>query len=451
MKLQVKQNKRGLSINLKNRNFYLAYPEKIWQSYSQKAKNFLTNELAFLLTEEIPLLVRAKKVEYNTKRPFFIKQFKDSVIKEIPSIADDYKLSTKKLLQQFKNIKFVFSDDNKKPIKLTKLKLDKEKTIIPFSCGKDSLLSAALAKELSLKPVLVHIDDTTSPKENKIKIAFTKKLAKEQKLKYYVVKNQIEKLNDFEFWNRAETCIGFAHMITSFPFISLPFSNFFHAKYILQGNEKSLDFSYKNNKNYICYPSYDQTVRGMEKQNKTLSVIGARVISFLKPIKDITITRILHKRYKNFAKYQISCVGLDASSRKRWCCACSTCADNFILLKANNINTKKIGMQNMLSKKYKRYYVLFAGAEGKEIDRYDKGKEARDGQLLAFYLAYKNHARGYLIDLFKKRFLKEVLTREDKLRKKFFKIYHSSTLENLPAKIRKKLLGIYKEELKGLV
>ena len=87
-------------------------------------------------------------------------------------------------------------------------------------------------------------------------------------------------------------------------------------------------------------------------------------------------------------------------------------------------------------------YVLFStkGAE----DKYDKAPESRDQQLLAFYMAYKNGAKGYAIEKFKKKFLKEATAREDELYKKFFKVHPALTLT---PKLRKEVTSIYKEEL----
>ena len=55
-------------------------------------------------------------------------------------------------------------------------------------------------------------------------------------------------------------------------------------------------------------------------------------------------------------------------------------------------------------------------------ESYEKSKEAYDQQLLAFYLAYRNKAKGYLIDLFKKKYLKQAKQREDELINKFLKV-----------------------------
>jgi len=109
---------------------------------------------------------------------------------------------------------------------------------------------------------------------------------------------------------------------------------------------------------------------------------------------------------------------------------------------AHGFDLKSVGLRSMLSRRFRNYYTLFG--MNPKIDRYEKSTETRDQQLLAFYMAYKNGVKGQLIDLFKKMFLSEAVTRADELRKKFFKIYKT----DLPNNLRTKLHTILKEELK---
>ncbi|MEM5793390.1 MAG: hypothetical protein QXY45_03500 [Candidatus Aenigmatarchaeota archaeon] len=78
---------------------------------------------------------------------------------------------------------------------------------------------------------------------------------------------------------------------------------------------------------------------------------------------------------------------------------------------------------------------------------YERSQEAKEEQLLAFYMAYKNGEKGYLINLFKKNFLKEAKEKEEALFKKFFSIHKSITI---PSRIKRKLNSIFKEELSEL-
>ncbi len=209
-----------------------------------------------------------------------------------------------------------------------------------------------------------------------------------------------------------------------------------------------MNFSFYNKDGFLTYPAFDQTTIWTKQQDIMMKIMTSgkvTVMSVIEPLTNIAITTILHKRYKKFGKYEVSCDFLNTTSEKRWCHNCSKCARLSIFMKANRIDTKIIGLKdNLLSKKHKKLYCLF---DGKEVDCYEKSREARDQQLLAFYMAYKNKEKGYLIDLFKKKFLKEAKSREDYLFKKFFSIYESVTIPN---KIKNKVFSIFREELSDI-
>ena len=96
----------------------------------------------------------------------------------------------------------------------------------------------------------------------------------------------------------------------------------------------------------------------------------------------------------------------------------------------------------MFDKKFKKFFILF---KGEEIDRYHKIEWSREEELLAFYLAYRNKARGYLIDEFKKKFLEEAKEREDELYKNVFSAHKAGL--GMSKKIEREVWSIYKEEL----
>jgi hypothetical protein len=161
-------------------------------------------------------------------------------------------------------------------------------------------------------------------------------------------------------------------------------------------------------------------------------------------LTNIAEVKILFSRYPEFARYEVSCDCLYGTKEKRWCHECSKCARLGMLMLSQGFNPKTAGLNPLLEKRFQKCYVLFG--MNPEIDRYEKTREARDQQLLAFYMAYKKGVKGEIIDLFKKRFLKEAEEREDELRKRFFKIYET----DLPASINNKLNSIFKEELREL-
>ncbi len=442
---------KGMAVDLysKSRIIHtrLIYPEKIWQQYNQKQK--LARNLSYLLTLPLPLVGKFQKLQYNTPKPEFFNKFQKLMLKDLPSSTFEYKTQdAEKLKKQFLSTKIIFS--NKKQIQDKQTKKEKKNkdtnadATILLSLGKDSLLTLAVSKEIGLNPVVMYINDTISPAENKIKIETFQNLIKNKILsRGHIITNSIEKLNDFETWNRQEMAFNYAHMVTSFYFISLPITDFYNSRYIMTGNEKNMDF-YLKKKDRKLYPVVDQTMKYTKKQDKMLKTFDKDLSAFsiIRPITDLAIIKILHTRYPEIAKFQISCYGLDASNKKRWCQECFACTGASLFLSAFDINPKKIGLKKFFKKKHKSLYSLF---NPKGMDIYDT-LFSREQELLSLLFAMRNKQKGYIIDKFKERFLKEALEKEDELRKKYFSIYSS----RIPQKIKPKVISIYKEELRDL-
>ncbi|MBN2599520.1 MAG: hypothetical protein JXA75_03180 [Candidatus Thermoplasmatota archaeon] len=389
----------------------------------------------------MPLISEIDNLQYNTPPPLFEDKIKEIILHQIPGIADDYDLDTQQTIQRFKNIHYQFTG-------ASNIDADAnadDGAILLLSCGKDSLLTLGFARELDFDITPIFINDTTTPFENSVSLEILKKIAKEQDIHIEIVTNNIEKLNDFEEWNKPPSCLGYAHMITGFCFLALPFLHN-NASMVLLGNQQNMNFSFRTKQEYVGYGSYDQTTTARHEQQKMLKYFNDQfqIHSLVEPLTDIAEMKILFSRYSELAKYQFSCNCLYGSDEKRWCHTCNKCARLSIFMHAHGIDVKTVGMNNMLSRQFMKYYVLFG--MNPSIDRYDKSPEARDQQLLAFYLAYKNGVKGPLIDVFKRNFLSEAITREDELRKKFFRIYKT----DLPNNIQKKLHAILKEELKDL-
>lgn len=110
------------------------------------------------------------------------------------------------------------------------------------------------------------------------------------------------------------------------------------------------------------------------------------------------------------------------------------------MLKAVGGDVKKVGFhEDLLKRKFKKYYVLFGG---KEVDCYEKSKEARDEQLFSFYLGYKRGVKGELMRLFEREFYGEARRREKELYEKFFGVGEiTSVPEELKGRLRRILEG----------
>lgn len=465
MKINFKENCKGLSVRFNDKNYDLIFPSAVWKDYPKKIKEVWIDNFAHLSTICSPLVAGMQAVEYNTSLPIFKPLFYNVVLRSIPTATDYYTISTEKVIKWFKDIKYKFKDNKIKKLpcrdKDNRGGSKEERAVVPFSCGKDSLLTFAVCKEIGLRPVAVYINDTIDPPENKIMIRSCRKLHAKQNIDVNFVTNNLEKLNDFRFWGKYEASSGYdpeywdyaasSHMMTGFCFIALPFSHYYKAKYIIVGNEHDMDWSFKNKDGYTGWSSYDQSSQWMEQQNRMIRLMSANestVTSLVKPLTSIAIIKTLHSRYPEFSRYEVSCANISAKMAKEWCSKCWECAWLSLLMKAMGVSLKQhAGLKALLSKKHEDFYCLFDEEKLWKTNDFEKSKEFKDQQLLAFYLAYKNGARGYLIEKFKKHFLAEAIQREDELRRKFFGIHKAS----IPKEIKRDVISIFKEELKELV
>ena len=432
----------------KKKRFDLAYPGDFWGEFPAGIKDAFVDNLAHLLTINSPLISGQRVVRYNTAYPKFKPLFDEVVTKSIPHGVEDYDLTVKDVLNQFKGTRYEFASDKTKEFDYGDIGRLGERSVNLLSFGKDSLTSLAVCKEIGLDPTAIYVNETVSPLEHKAKFFLMKGLSKETGVPVHVVTNEIEQLNDFEYWSKDESCVGYMHMVTAFGFISMPFAHKLGARYTVIGNEKDMDFTFTAKDGSITCASYDQTTEWTLKLSQMMRDMTAKqmqAMSVLEPLTNIATVKVMQTRYPEFGKWQTSCSCLDGTNESRWCHDCADCVKNILYMKAFNLDFKRIGLRDILSdKKNKEHLALF---DGKEVDAWDKSKEARDQQLLTFLLAYRNGHRGPLFDMFKKKFLEEAEEREEELRKTFFKVYKS---KSMPRKIENQVASIYKEELSDL-
>jgi len=439
MKINCKATSNGINITINRKDYKITYPKNIWKNYKQK--NLLIDNLAYVKTHSLTLI--KENIEYQTKHPLLKSFFDTCAVRDIPRISEwepyNCKVSTRELMKNFLNANITFKDYNGRfPNNKHNLK---ENSILAFSFGKDSLLSYGVAKEINLEPNLVFIKDMFDH-EAEHKLKKKHEFEKEFKTKINIMNDNTDKI----FSGKFNINLSVTNALNSYLLMLLPFQNHFNSKYIIFGNQQNMNQYFYDKEDFKTYPSYDQSSEWVLEQNKMASLItnsDVKVLSLIEPLYNIAEVKVLNQRYKDLFKYQMSCT-LDYNYGEEgvWCYDCSKCVKFFMIYKALNISTKDKGFKwNMLDREFLPLFPLF---KGNEIQAYDKTKGARDEQLLAFYLAYKNNTKGYLMNKFKKEFLKEAAKREDELIKKYLSTYNPITL---PSKIKNKVLSIYKEEL----
>lgn len=460
MKIDYSISKKGFRIICDKKSLAINYPRDVWETFPKKIRKNIVENLVFLSTSTLPTVTDTNRIEYNMNSPLLGSFFLKPILYYVPSCAEEYGKDCFTIIKRLMNTTYHFKSYN---IRVPEYTADaKNKSCILFTFGKDSMLSFALAEELGLDPELVFVkepDDSYYDKysgktfrsyQYKHIAKLISDFEKEFKRKIYLIENNVALMRNCDYFKVDEAELPWGSQLTEYALLMLPFNNFFKARYIVYGNEASCSATYYNSQGFKTNPVFDQSGEWTFEISKILRLLTKKIsaISFIEPIHELAIIKILHNRYPKYAKYQSSCFAVnDHAKKSRWCHHCSKCARIYIFLLANNIDPKSVGFkENMLTKSKIKLYALFENIEF--ASPYDLAGLGRDEQLLAFYLAYKNSAKGYLIEAFKKKYLREATKRKSELIKEFYGIHESLTIPNY---IRKKLDKIFKEELQSFL
>jgi hypothetical protein len=447
--ISIKERENGIVIALKNKTFFLEYPGNVWSNLRDDIKSFFLDNYLFLKSVHLPLMLNVDTINLNTNYPLLKTFFLSMQFLDIPSISNSYEVKSSDFFKRFFNAVFKFKGYKIKTIE-KEFPVNEKEAVLSLSMGKDSLLTFGVSRELGIETHPVMIQEKGAPIENAHKRQMIKKFNEEFNVNVEKVYNETMILHSFKYFEiPSKEDYLLSHLMTEYALILIPYLYRHNAKYLFFGNEQNCDMTYTSEEGYRCYPVFDQSTEWMVELTNMLNMglkNKFRVLSLLEPLNDLAITRILHKRYPDIAKYQYSCFPdetLNTTKSTRWCSHCSKCARLFIIFKALGIDTKGLGFkENMLTKEHMPYFSVFGATEGKSP--YDSSGAGRDEQMFAFFLASQNGVKGELIEEFKKRFLDEAKEREDEFYKRFFKSYEPV---NIPLEIKNELLSIYNEEL----
>lgn len=441
---------RGLEVKINNKSIRLRYPPTIWQRFPKNHQKILAQNLAYALTFQIPYLYTSlEKVFYNMPMPLSEPFLFKGLSLALPSTAimqtQKDKRVTSNLLRRLFDIEYVFNN-TKSDIPSYNRTSFSDQAIMPFTFGKDSLLTWALARELGIRVWPVYISEPYSPFEEMAKKLLAEPFKKEFHTQIAFLRNSLGVLRQPYGW------FGWELQLTQYSLMLLPYVYAKKAGYILFSNEQSCDDTVVDSDGFRCNPVFEQSHSWLLQNSLMASLVGGNSLSIgslLEPIHEIAIMRILHKRYPDIAKYQSSCdLPEKPKNAGRWCEHCSKCARMYIFLLAHGINPKTVGFKHdLLKQKYMGYFSIFS--EGRIQDfGYDQSEAGKDEQILAFRMAYKRGFRGPVMRAFSRHYGAYAKKHERKLRLTYFGIHSTRTI---PPDLRPRLLRIYRSALAPLL
>ncbi len=438
----------GIEISLGRKDYFLTYPQSIWRQFPDVYRQNFADSVTYFLTMHLSL-TNHKKLIYNFPPPPTESFFFKGMVYSLPETSlTESNVTMGTLLKKLYNTHFKI-EFGKRPRYARFKNVNRNSTkrsIIPFSFGKDSLLTFALSKELSIEPYPIFFREPRSPYENRHKYRLAQRFFDEFDID----------VNIFPVtpgWLRQTTgkWWGWDLLLTQYTLLLIPYIFGTRSKYLFWANEASCNEVFTDEDGYRVNPVFEQSCEWLLSSNAIAKVMGSNSIfaSLVEPIHELAIMKILHYRYPQIAKYQMSCFAdEDQAKTKRWCGVCTKCARIYIFMLALGINPRRVGFtENMLLNKKKKLYTIFSNGDGVKDSAYAESGIGRDEQLLAFLMAYQKGVKGPLMDLFIKKFLKIAKHKEKKLRKIYFGIH---TTKTLTYDLTKPLMKIYEEELESL-
>lgn len=426
MEICLEETRRGYSLSITGPHWRadpceMAFPEEVWRAFP--AKEALRNELAYILTQATPVILKHPTIWYPTPKPRFLDTYEECFELSIPNMVDPIPAeNSEDVLSLFRSILRYFPE---KPSSNGIGRLDRwnpRRVILPFTYGKDSLLSLATLSALGYEVILVNIDECVLPRGKTLRKEQEGDFFRDHDFRYHQVRNEVQLLSDWQVLERPITQLHQVHIYFIYLFAMLPFSTYYRAPYIVLSNEYENSLPCLHRGDYIVSHLYMQSRMAVKRLARIAEEFSNKQITAVNPIgvlDNFSIHAILHQEFPIYGRYRVSC-HMEMSDYSRWCHRCYRCAQAFIYSCALGIDPFSIGFESsMLGKEKREHYSLFKEAVHPR-DEYHRF--VRDEEGLAFLMAHRRGVRGHLMDVFEREFLRDMKKREPALAKKVFRL-----------------------------
>ncbi len=449
IEVDAKVTPHGIDVFVDRKRFSIRYPLHIWQRYGKGLKEILKENVAVSSTLFIPQILNVREIHYNTSRPIAETFLFKNGLYDMATSAHTDNASSVEYLKRFVNTVPIFANNKIKTPSLVRTgpqRRNRKKIVIPFTFGKETLLTFAVAKELGLEPCLVYFIEPAHIYESFHKKKIAKQFEAETGIPVHMVAYGPGLIRYGRAWG-INTELGWGLQTTEYVLLALPFVNFYGADYIALGNEQSCPERVSvDTEGLLTYrEAYDQYVDWTSQQSLLATLLSGRklqVASFVEPLYELAEMAILHGRYPHLAKFQMSCLANDKKAKhNRWCQNCDKCAFIYAFCAALRINPHSLGFtENIFDANHAHLFKSFFN--------HTKDNYYGDSEIwLAFYLSLKNGWKGSTLSRFEKEMMPKFKKNKEKYLAELFNIQPSS---NLPLEFRSKVLRIFETELRDI-
>ena len=439
---------RGLRIQVDATPLDITYPEKVWKAYPKELKEVLRDNLALSSTYFVPQMLKLDGASYDSAKPLGESFFFKNGLYDMSTSAHTDGATAISYLKRFVNTTASFkSNEVRIPKNIHMGNPDgSRRMMVPFTFGKESLLTVAVAREIGIQPHLMYVVEPAHMHEAKHKEALMDSFFKKTGLSVNVVTYGPGRIRYGGLWKK-NTELGWGLQTTEYVMLSLPFLNYWNIGYVALGNEQSCKEASIDNEGFLTYwTAYDQHPAWTPQQGLLASLMlgkGVRVLSLVEPLQELGEVAVLHRRYPGLAQFQTSCLAIDGKANaNRWCQNCEKCACMYTFLIAAGVDPKGIGFTEDLFDR--AHMPLYKKLFSESNSSYYAVEEEMH---LALYLAIKRGYTGAVLDAYKKKVLPKARKMMGEYIDQFFGIHDAP---NLPASLRSKIIPIYTKELSAI-
>ncbi|MBN1533160.1 MAG: hypothetical protein JXA20_10895 [Spirochaetes bacterium] len=390
---------RGIAVHLDGEvstavPYEIRFPEEIWHPYS--GKDFLLNEIAYVATLAVPMLVESPRVTYATARPRFYKLYNYSFEQSIPNMTEEIpEENPRSITRRWRDMKRDFAGREGKR-RQARNKTNRRMCVIPFSFGKDSLLSLGLLLRLGCRVIPVMINEFMLPRAWKMKQSKSPELYRATGLKTRRVENEIQLLSDFEVLGMPRTRLYQVQAHFMYLLAMLPFCEFYGSPSIILNNElmNSLPFVHRCGITAPRRFMQSRHATAIMRSIATLSTGGAvSVHNLIGGLGDFAIHYLLHEHFTDLSKLRTSC-HMELTRHDRWCHGCERCARAYLFSLALGEDPGAMGFRHSLAtgESMKHFNAIAPPGRG-DAYREFAGEEER----LACTMAHQRGHRDELI------------------------------------------------------
>ena len=434
---------QGIDVIVENQKFSIVYPGKVWQGLAKPLKELFSDNITFAETNFLPIMLGKKGANYNFGYPLgepFL--FKNQLFDMLDCERSDgvFHLS---YLKSFYNLEFNYLANQEKLPKqdgIGRWNSSTVKAVLPFSFGKESLVTFALCLELGIEPILVYCQEPVQPYEEKYKLNKLERLTKEFNVQAYFIKHQPGLFRYGRAFNlKNKTEIGWGSQTTLLSLLVLPFVYHHQARYILTGSEYlNNDISFKAG--WKIFYSADQTAEMSLAKNALVGILTngqCEVKNSLEPLEELLIFFLLNHRYPKIAPYMFSCMAeKPLLGGSQWCHNCHKCNQMFLNAVACGFDPAKLGFKKNLLEHSQFFDECFS-------DPWKAFLPDPDLEF-SFMIALKRGLKFRYLQAFQKTVL-------PKIRKKwnYYNDFFTSLkpADNLPLPYRDQMMKIFQEEI----